>query len=183
MKYDLNALLFKLGLNTLVETGEVRWCYVDDKAPELSGNAHARLANDKRDLIVELNHDYLIIDDEDGPFGEMCHEHVELRARRIEGTNEFEVTHLAFDGSEHDPKNEAMLQLCCGLFYARALKVNEMAFDQKFEREMAELDALQTTGRKADARRRRAIAQTVRMANNVADCVVAFRPRQRVAAF
>ena len=42
------------------------------------------------------------------------------RARHIEGTNEFEVTHLAFDG-ERDP-NEAMLQLCCGLFYARALK-------------------------------------------------------------
>ena len=39
---------------------------------------------------------------------------------------------------------------------------------------MAELNDLQTTGRKADARRRRAIAQTVRMANNVADCAWPF---------
>ena len=56
MDYDINDLLFKLGLNELKEKKELRWYYIDATEPEISGCAHARFANDGRNLIVELNH-------------------------------------------------------------------------------------------------------------------------------
>lgn len=170
MDYDINALLYKMGLNDLAEQKEIRWCYIDAKNPNVSGNAHARFANDGRKLVVELSHDFVSIDDEDGPFGEICRESIRLEAERVKGSDNFKITELEFDGINYDTSNDAMVQLCCGLFYARALKINEIMIDQKFETEIAEYNSSE--------KRRRLIAETVAMADNMAGVIVPFRPRQ-----
>lgn len=177
MDYDINELLFKLGLNELQEKRELRWYYIDASEPDISGCAHARFANDGRKLIVELNHTFRNTDEFDGEIGEMRDETITLEARRIGDSPLFRISKLAFDGNEFEPDNTGMVELCCGMFYARALKINEIMVGQRYQTAIAEFQSAEEKVRKKQEARRRMIEETVRAADNVVGVIVPFRPR------
>lgn len=177
MDYDINDLLFKLGLNELKDKNELRWYYIDAANPEISGCAHARFANDGRKLIVELNHHFKNTDEFDGEIGEMRDETISLEARRIGDSRIFRVSKVSFDGTTYDAKDTGMIELCCGMFYARALKINEIMVAQRYQTAIAEFESAEEKVRKKHEARKRMIAETVKAADNVVGVIVPFRPR------
>lgn len=177
MDYDINDLLYKLGLNELQDKKELRWYYIDAAEPDVSGCAHARFANDGRKLIVELNHHFKNTDEFDGEIGEMLSETITLHARRIGDSPIFRISKVAFDGMEYDADDTGMIELCCGMFYARALKINEIMVGQRYQTAIAEFESAEEKIRKKQETRRRMIEETVKAADNMVGVIVPFRPR------
>jgi hypothetical protein len=129
MDYSLNDLLAKMGLNELTEQKSLRWHYTDSTNAALGGVAEARLDEDGRYLSVNLVHRLMEADmDTDGTEEERL-ETVQIEARRIGDSQTYRITKLGFDGTDFAADNDAMLQLGTGLFYARALHINEIMID------------------------------------------------------
>ena len=133
MTITLENLLFKMGLKELATQKTMRWEYTDVDNSQYGGYAQARLENNDQNLIVDLQHRLKDFENDDGEYETDHQESVKLRAECIGDTNEYRVTELSFDGISHDPENIAMVELCAGIFYARAVHIHELMLDSKFK--------------------------------------------------
>jgi len=79
-----------------------------------------------------LCHDYINDDMLDDDFGVPALEIISIRATRIGDSDDFKITYLNIDGTEHDPSNDGMLVLAAGYYYARALKISDRMLAQSF---------------------------------------------------
>ena len=178
MDYDINELLFKMGISELSEKGSLRWHYMDANDPEIGGFADARFEQSGRHLVVELRHTRKDIEDDDGEILERSLETVQLRARRIGESGLFRITKLSFDGVEHPVDSAAMLELCCGIFYARALEISEIMTKQRFHSTEAEAEAAEERIQKKHERRREKTRAAFQKAEDVMGVIVPFKPRK-----
>lgn len=186
MDYSLNDLLAKMGLNELAEQKSLRWHYTDSNNPALGGFAEARLIEDGRYLTVNLAH--RLMDDEDGTEEERL-ETVQIEARRIGDSDTYRITKLSFDGSDFEADNDAMLQLGTGLFYARALHINEIMVEQRFKTAphslrhtyTAHSSRIKLDDERFDNRMAHNDTHKVSSAENLAGVIIPFRPRKDVA--
>jgi|GEM_PF-976291 hypothetical protein len=187
MDYSLNDLLAKMGLNELTEQKSLRWHYTDSTNAALGGVAEARLDEDGRYLSVNLVHRLMEADmDTDGTEEERL-ETVQIEARRIGDSQTYRITKLGFDGTDFAADNDAMLQLGTGLFYARALHINEIMIEQRFKSSPSNLrniySAHSNPARFEDQRFDRMAHNDVSnnaSAENLARVIIPFRQRKDV---
>ena len=178
MDYDINELLFKMGISELSEKGSLRWHYMDASDPEISGFADARFEEGGRRLVIELRHTRKDIVDDEGEVLEHSVESVQIGARRIGNSELFRITKLSFDGTEHPADNAAMLELCCGIFYARALEISEIMTKQRFKADEAPVQTAEDRIKAKRAMRKEATKSVFQKADEVMGVIIPFKPRK-----
>lgn len=182
MDYDLHDLLHKLGISELHTQKKLHWHYIDNADPAMGGHAEARLDNDDRDLSIDLVHRSRALDDEDYADGEERLETIRIRAQRQEDSTLYRLTEISFDGTDYAPDDDAMLQLCAGLFYARALHINEIMVNQRFKFGQTQFDTGAARLRDQYAAQHDRSAPSARNAPDLAGVIIPFRPRKDLAA-
>lgn len=177
MDYDINALLFKMGIAELREAQQLRWHYIDGSDPDVNGLAEARFENNKRTLVVNLYHNRKNIEDDDGGFIEHSLETVQLSARRIGDSDLFRIIKIAFDGTEYEADDAAMLELCCSIFYARALDISEIMTKQRFKSAEAQLQSAEERLQQKHSQRRENARKAFEVSEQMVGVIVPFKPR------
>ena len=138
MDYEITTLLTKMGIPELTEKNSIKWQYVDARNDENGGFAHAEFDAEKRFLTVSLRHIRTSTTDEIGTLYDKKEETFALKARRIGDSDTFRVIEISFDGTDYAADDTAMIELGCGIFYARAIEINSIMIDQKFNHALQE---------------------------------------------
>jgi len=132
MDYDLKQLLYKLGAPEALDKDQVRWHYIDASDLEVGGYADIRIEANGRLLTVQLKHTKKNCEDDCGTFHTKREESFFLQARRLGDSQLFRVTDISFDGNDYSSDNTAMIELGCSIFHARAVEINSLMVEQKF---------------------------------------------------
>jgi hypothetical protein len=175
MDYDLKELLHKMGVPELTEKNAVKWHYMDTTDQDIGGFADVRLDVYSRFLTVELRHWKKDFKNDDGHIEARHTESFLLKARRLGSSDLFRITELIFDGTEHDPKSSAMVELGCSIFHARAVEINTLMVEQRFKALEKEMN---TPICATDRLKKRFQSSLEEKAQQVWGIVVPFQPRK-----
>jgi len=178
MDYDINALLFKLGITELSEKQSMRWHYLDGANPNINGMAEARFENAGHRLIVDLVHARGDIENDEGVIQKQDLQSLRLEARRIGDSEIFRITKIAFDGEDYEADSPAMIELCCGVFYARALEISEIMTKQRFQSTDAAISSAEDRVLNKNSMRREVTQKAFETADNLMGVIVPFKPRK-----
>lgn len=134
MAYILQDLLKKIGSPEVQVKKESRWYYTDDTDSEYGGFADIKLQQDNMVLTVDLYHRKNKYEDDIGTIHSEKVESFSMQAERSLKDGLFYITSLAFDGEVYDPKDEAMFELGCSVFYSRAVEISTAMMRQEFRK-------------------------------------------------
>ncbi len=177
MDYDINGLLHKMGIGECAADKPLHWHYIDSNDTDVSGSAHARFEEDGRRFIAEIQHIRKNVENDDGEMQDICLDTVEIRGRRLGDTDLFRITKVSFDGTEFDPADSGMIELCCSIFYARALDISEIMTKQRFDSKQAEYDSAEDRLKAKREYGQSKLRKAIEAADKVTGVVVPFKPR------
>ena len=132
MAYTLQDLLKKIGSPEVKARKETRWYYTDQEDSEYGGFADIKLHDNDTILTIDLYHRK---NKEKDGIGIVHNEKIESFAMQAEKSTKdglFHITSLAFDGEIYNPKDEAMVELACSVFYSRAIEISTSMMRKEF---------------------------------------------------
>lgn len=176
MDYNISTLLTKMGIPELATKKEIKWQYMDMRNEDNGGFAHAEFDAEERFLTISLRHVRTSVSDEIGTIHDRKEETFSLKARRIGDSDTFRITEISFDGEDYAPEDTGMIELGCSIFYARAVEINSIMIDQKFNAALQE----QCQDRAEKLRSKFENFQEQNKPADIYGIVVPFKPRKGV---